>query len=186
MTNSPIQKIQEYRVKFLSGERFMKSIFSLFSVLFISIFFGVGCATTPVVDFEGTRIEDAVEQRLFSLVNEYRLTEGLPPIASSDVLRAKARTHSENMAQKKVPFNHNGFEERVAEIRNQIDVQYFSENISLSRGNDPNPADAIFASWKKSREHNRNLLGDYNLTGIGVVQNQKGDYYTTQIFIKKY
>ena len=34
--------------------------------------------------------------------------------------------------------------------------------------------------------HYENIIGDFNLTGIGVAVNEKNEYYFTQIFLKTY
>jgi len=39
--------------------------------------------------------------------------------------------------------------------------------------------------WLKSPGHRKNIKGDFDVTGIGVSKNAQGDYYFTQIFIKR-
>jgi uncharacterized protein YkwD len=48
-----------------------------------------------------------------------------------------------------------------------------------------NPAREAVESWKNSQGHRNNMLGDYDLTGIGVARNAQGHYFFTQIFLRQ-
>lgn len=45
-------------------------------------------------------------------------------------------------------------------------------------------ATAAVQGWIKSTGHRQNMEGNFNLTGIGVATNAKGQYYFTQMFIR--
>jgi uncharacterized protein YkwD len=45
-------------------------------------------------------------------------------------------------------------------------------------------AKKLVDAWIASRGHRQNILGNYNLTGIGIAHNKKGWGYYTQIFIR--
>ena len=47
-----------------------------------------------------------------------------------------------------------------------------------------NPGEVAVEGWIKSPGHHKNMIGDYDLTGIGIAQNSEGTYYFNQIFIK--
>ena len=38
--------------------------------------------------------------------------------------------------------------------------------------------------WINIPGTHKNIVGDHNLTGIGIAQNSKGQYYISQLFIK--
>jgi len=46
------------------------------------------------------------------------------------------------------------------------------------------PINAV-KGWINSPGHQKNMVGDYNLTGIGIAKNNVGEYYFTQLFVKK-
>jgi uncharacterized protein YkwD len=124
-----------------------------------------------------------IEARVHTLVNQYRVDKGYAPLTQSDIIAAQARKHSRNMADGTVPFSHDGFPERVEEIRKQIDIGGAGENVAMNSGYS-DPARVAVEGWLKSEGHRGNIEGNYDLTGIGVAQNSNGTYYLTQIFVK--
>ena len=47
-----------------------------------------------------------------------------------------------------------------------------------------NPGEKAVVGWINSPGHHKNIVGDFNLTGIGIAKNNEGKYYFNQIFIK--
>ncbi|TBR61550.1 alkaline phosphatase [Westiellopsis prolifica IICB1] len=121
-----------------------------------------------------------LEKLVFERINRYRASLGLKKLTLNANISKQARIHSQNMARGKVPFSHQGFEQRV----NAIPIRYISaaENVAYNLGYSDPAAEAI-TGWIKSPEHLVNIKGNYNLTGIGVATNNKGEVYLTQIFI---
>ncbi len=121
-----------------------------------------------------------LEKSIFAQINRYRATKGLPKLRLNANISKQARVHSQNMANGKVPFSHQGFERRV----NAISITYRSaaENVAYNLGFDDPAAEAV-KGWIKSPGHLKNIKGTYNLTGIGVAANGKGEFYLTQIFL---
>ena len=126
--------------------------------------------------FETTNLEKSV----FTQINQYRAKRGLKQLNLSEKISQQARIHSQNMATGEVPFSHQGFEQRVM----AIPLKYTSaaENVAYNTGYS-NPANEAVSGWLKSPGHLKNLQGKYNLTGVGVATNQKGEVYLTQIFL---
>jgi uncharacterized protein YkwD len=88
------------------------------------------------------------------------------------------------MAHGVVPFGHDGFIDRFNLIRMAIpSLSLMGENVALNRGFS-NPGQKAVDSWLASPGHLDNIVGDYNLSGVGVAVNSKGEYYFTQIFVK--
>jgi uncharacterized protein YkwD len=126
----------------------------------------------------------ALEQTVFKQINDYRASQKLPPLVFADQIATQARLHSQNMANKSVPFGHQGFDQRVQAIGQTIPYRAAAENVAFNMGY-TDPATQAVQGWLKSPGHLQNIRGNYGLTGIGVSQNAKGEIYFTQIFIKK-
>lgn len=150
----------------------------VFLLLFVSCSEDDGPVTPPV----DTGITE-IEARVHTLINQYRVEKGYAPLTLKDVITTQARQHSNNMASGSVPFSHDGFQQRVDEIKKQIDVGGAGENVAMNSGY-TDPARVAFDGWIKSDGHRANIEGNYDLTGIGVAQNSSGTYYLTQLFVK--
>lgn len=125
----------------------------------------------------------SIEQAVHTQINDYRQKQGLPPLTINKNISDIARTHSQNMADGKVPFSHNGFQERVQAIATTISYSSAAENVAYNMGY-TDPATKAVKGWLNSSGHLKNIRGNYNLTGIGVAKNAKGEYYFTQLFIR--
>ena len=125
----------------------------------------------------------SIEQKVHTQINAQRNKLGLPPLTINKNISDIARTHSQNMADGKVPFSHNGFQERVQAIGTTISYSSTAENVAYNMGYG-DPATKAVEGWLNSSGHLKNIQGNYNLTGIGVAKNAKGEYYFTQLFIR--
>ncbi|OUC15111.1 MAG: hypothetical protein B0A82_08570 [Alkalinema sp. CACIAM 70d] len=126
----------------------------------------------------------SLEQAVFNQINAYRKSQGLAPLVLNSTITQQARIHSQNMASKKVPFGHQGFDQRIKAIGTVIPWSSAAENVAYNYGYS-DPATQAVQGWLKSSGHLRNIRGSFDLTGIGVSRNAKGEIYFTQIFIKK-
>jgi uncharacterized protein YkwD len=134
---------------------------------------------------ENEELTDLVQQ-IFRGVNEYRTSLDLPPLSLNAHINQQAQIHSQNMAQQVVEFSHQGFQARVDALASegQIVYRHGAENVAFNQGYDQ-PAQIAIAEWIESKGHHKNMIGDFNLTGIGVAKNRAREYYFTQIFIKE-
>lgn len=129
-----------------------------------------------------------VERLLVQKVNAYRADAGLPALVASRTLDGEAQSWSAHMAGER-DFNHDP--SMSARLRAGVDGAQLSgvgENIAYSirgdaaTGKTPEQiADSLFAQWKDSPAHNRNMLGAYTVTGVGVSY-EGGRVYATQKF----
>lgn len=126
----------------------------------------------------------AMEESVHQQVNQYRQSRNLPPLKLDARISEQSRIHSQDMASGKVPFSHNGFEGRVKAIAKSIPYRKAGENVAYNMGYS-NPGKQAVEGWIKSPGHRQNMEGDFNLTGIGISKNAKGEYYLTQVFIKR-
>ncbi|MBD1911959.1 MULTISPECIES: CAP domain-containing protein [unclassified Leptolyngbya] len=126
---------------------------------------------------------NALEQKVFEQINAYRQSKGMPPLAYSSVIAQQSKQHSVEMSQQGA-INHNGFEQRVEAIAQSIRYRSAGENVASNRGY-ADPAAQAVIGWLNSPGHLHNIEGNFNLTGVGVVQAPDGTYYLTQIFIRR-
>ncbi|MEG4851897.1 CAP domain-containing protein [Microcoleus sp. B5-D4] len=132
---------------------------------------------TNVASSAITDLEKAVNQQ----INQYRASKKLPPLSIDQRITQIARIHSENMANGKVNFSHDGFEGRAKAIT--IPYQSVAENLAYNFGYSDPVRNAV-EGWIKSDGHRKNMEGQFNVTGIGVAKNAKGEYYFTQLFVR--
>ena len=126
----------------------------------------------------------ALEQSVHQQVNQYRKSRNLPPLTLDSRISVQARVHSDAMASGQVPFSHQGFEERVRLSTKSIPFRSAAENVAYNQGFS-DPGRQAVEGWIKSSGHRKNMEGNFNLTGIGVSKNARGEYYFTQIFIRR-
>ena len=123
------------------------------------------------------------EEEIHKSVNQYRVSLGLNPLTLNAEISEVAREHSNNMANVIVPFGHQGFRERVQQIRTTFSAVSSAENVAWNFSS-LEPCYVAFRGWVNSPGHQKNMVGDFNLTGIGVELGDNGSYYFTQIFIR--
>ena len=127
--------------------------------------------------------ERTMERIVVQAVNEYRAKKGLPPLRVSPIIAHEAKMHSLDMERKRIPFGHLYFGTRIKHIYGKIKYcNGGSENVAWFPPN--KSARDVVGLWLTSYGHRRNILGHYNLTGVGIVRDKRGWLYYTQIFIK--
>ena len=123
-----------------------------------------------------------MNERILQLVNEHRKSIGKNELKMIDVASAQAAQHSNDMMSGRTPFGHEAFNARVDAIKNNIGfINAAGENVAYGQLT----AEEVVNNWLHSPGHRENIEGDYNLTGIGVTQNNEGVIYFTQIFVLK-
>jgi len=125
-----------------------------------------------------------LEQEVYRLVNQHRSKEGLTGLEWSEVIANECRLHSQRMSSGKIKLSHEGFDDRMARIRREIDFSKGAENEAFhERVKDP--AREAVETWLKSSGHRANMEGEYDMTGVGIATNKEGRYHFTQIVVKK-
>lgn len=151
----------------------------LLSPVLLAVLVWITACGNPFGPSNDSAPED-VEKEVFKLVNDYRRNVGKSELTRNAAIDAIARSHSQDMADGKVPFGHDGFNDRLALIGETIPWRAAAELIALS-----GDAKEAVDSWIQSNEHRINLEGDYELGGVGVVKAKTGSsFYMTQILIK--
>lgn len=123
------------------------------------------------------------EKSIFDRVNQYRQSQNLPPLTIDPIISAQAKAHSEKMARVG-KIGHEGFNDRVQSVSKEIVYRSASENVGYNMGYD-RPEAIVVQDWIDSPGHQKNMVGRYDLTGIGSFKNARGETYFTQIFIRK-
>ncbi|MDZ8240963.1 MAG: CAP domain-containing protein [Nostoc sp. ChiQUE01a] len=171
---------------------------TIYGIGLATLFFGSGAIATSITEptfipmssdissdtvkiAQSTINTAAIEQSVFTQINNYRSSKGLPKLTRNSAIDNQARIHSQNMASGKVAFGHTGFQERLKAIR--ISYRGAAENVAYNQGYS-DPATQAVQGWLKSPGHLANIVGNYNLTGVGVASNSKGQIYFTQIFLR--
>lgn len=159
---------------------------SLLTAVSISLITAISCSEKihpAAVNYleTGVALSD-INRDILLHVNEYRKTKGLAALQMNTVISVAAEGHSKAMADKKIPFGHDGFESRVKAIREQLGlIRSSAENVAY--GNIT--AREVVNGWIKSPGHRKNIEGSFSLTGIGLSRNKTGTIYFTQIFAAK-
>ncbi|MEO1430451.1 MAG: CAP domain-containing protein [Cyanobacteria bacterium J06633_8] len=126
----------------------------------------------------------AIEKSVHRQINEYRKKQGLKPLKLNSKISKIARQHSKKMADKQVAFGHNGVRSRYNKISKVVEYRGVAENVAYNMGY-KNPGKNAVTGWIKSSGHRRNIKGKYQVTGIGIAKNSKGEYYFTQLFVNQ-
>jgi uncharacterized protein YkwD len=138
-----------------------------------------GCGDNPV-----SPEHSSLELQVHELINQHRLSKGLPALTLNATISAQARDHSFKMANGSRAFGHDFFDDRKAAINQTIPLERASENVAFNLGA-ADPAATAVEGWLNSPEHLANIEGGFDLTGIGIVQDNSGRFLFTQIFVKK-
>ena len=128
-------------------------------------------------------VMNSSERSIYNRVNQYRQSQNLPPLTIDPIISAQAKVHSEKMARVG-KIGHEGFNDRVQSVSKEIVYRSAAENVGYSVGYAQPEAIAV-EDWIGSPGHQKNMVGRYDLTGIGSAKNAKGETYFTQIFIRK-
>lgn len=139
---------------------------------------------TLIAQTTATSSLSAIEKSAFEQVNKYRASKGLPALTWNDAIAQQARIHSQNMANGKVSFSHDGFNQRVQAIAKTVPYRGAAENVAYNQGF-KDPATQAVQGWLKSTGHRTNIEGNHNVSGLGIAKNAKGEYYLTQVFIRR-
>lgn len=149
-------------------------------------------------------VDDATQARIIEAlivqkVNAYRANAGLPELVVSATVTADARAWSKHMSDSD-DFNHDPIYKYLGAGKlDGGDTTYASENIAYNhRENfgdkwgadgtlkDPaQAANALFDQWKNSSGHDKNMLAQNNVVGVGVHIAKHGErtrIYGTQKF----
>lgn len=119
---------------------------------------------------------------IINLVNEIRQLKHLPALKILPAASFEAARHSEDMAARRVPFGHDGFNQRAVALANELKGSSATgENVATGKMT----AKEVVAAWLKSPAHRANIEGNFTYTGVGVAKDSHGVLFYTELFVKK-
>jgi uncharacterized protein YkwD len=130
---------------------------------------------------KGGTSEINLNYAVLKLINKHRAGQYLSPLQMNPHIQVIATQHAQDMAAGKIPFGHQGFEERAKMLLSKLHGSSVVENVASGQENAP----SIVNSWLDSNSHRNNIEGDFNLTGIGVAKSGNQKMFYCQILIKK-
>ena len=121
------------------------------------------------------------ETQLVTLINDYRVSQGLNALQVINHISYKSQEHNEYMIENNV-VNHDYFEQRSNNIIQVLGAERVGENIAYNYLT----AESAMQAWLNSPGHKANIVGDYTHFGISVTVNpETGRKYYTNMFMKK-
>uniref|UniRef100_A0A7S1WR39 SCP domain-containing protein n=1 Tax=Alexandrium catenella TaxID=2925 RepID=A0A7S1WR39_ALECA len=121
-----------------------------------------------------------ISRKVFDRTNAYRASEGLPSLEWSDGIAAIAAEHASKMASGEARFSHQGFAQRAASF--PVAHSSAGENLAACRGSAPQQvANCTVDGWIQSRTHEENLVGRFDLCGVGTARSREGAFFLAQL-----
>ena len=118
-------------------------------------------------------------EEILKYVNQFRADNGKPALTMNPDMVETAAIHSTAMAKGTVPFGHDNFDLRFKYVSAKLGrINAFAENVAMGKMD----ARQVVDGWAHSPGHRKNMLGDYNLTGIATATAADGQIYFTQLF----
>ena len=154
-----------------------KTFLIIIYLLFLASFLSTGCKDDPVSTNESNP-SNSIEQEVHLLINEHRVSIGLAELEWNETIAEQCRNHSIEMANAHT-INHDGFNERINNIRETIPWSWAGENVAYHFS-----AQGAVTAWLNSPGHKSNIESNSNLTGVGVAFDEDSVMYFTQIFIR--
>ena len=140
---------------------------------------GVGGCPSTNRPLDAVFVFSTDESETHAQVDAYRAQQDLPPLEADELLGELARLHSEDMLAGRVPFSHDGFDERAGTMA-EAGFLASGENVAVNAGFS-DPVTTAVEGWLDSPGHHDNIVGDWTHTGVGIATD--GDqYYFTQLF----
>ncbi|MEM6343433.1 MAG: CAP domain-containing protein [Bacteroidota bacterium] len=124
-----------------------------------------------------------VAKDVFVQTNRYRKSVGLNALKVQPELNSIAQKHSQAMASGRRPFSHQGFDQRVEEVKAYAKKDWrVAENLYATFNTRKIGSQAL-KDWVASPGHKENLQGRFIFTGIGVARSKAGEYFITQLYV---
>ncbi len=122
----------------------------------------------------------SIELEILNLINKHRESKGLNTLNNMPIIKSVAYSHTDYMADKDV-VSHDNFFIRSNYLKSNIGAKQVSENVAYGYTS----AESVVNAWIRSEGHKANLEGDYTNFDISAEKSLDGNWYYTNIFIKK-
>ena len=135
------------------------------------------------------RPDNSVSGQVFAAVNAYRRSHGAAELQRHAGLDRLAQAHCEYLRQNRGKFgiygknvSHLGSEGRALVARERYHMLNSSENVASIKTTKNEVTPALVRLWTNSKDHEKNLLSSWTHTGVGVVIDDDGTAFSTEIF----
>ena len=144
----------------------------------------------PVKPSAAPAVETSEERRFVELCNEERKKRGLSQLVIDPLLIEVAREHSKEMLDKAY-FNHNSptttiktpMDRYLKAVHARPEYACVGENLFYCTIVDVNRGHNAFMNSPTHRENV--LFARYEKIGVGIVKNERGEFWVTQMFLTK-
>ncbi|RNC87160.1 MAG: CAP domain-containing protein [Winogradskyella sp.] len=160
--------------------RLLLSAIAVFALMSLT-----SCSSEDFTEQEVLSIADApqakpLEIEILELINAYRISKDLNPLTNNTTVKAVAYTHTDYMREVN-NVSHDNFYARKQSLQENQNAQTVSENVAFGYTS----AESLVNAWINSPSHRNNIEGNYTDFDISAEQDEEGDWYYTNIFIKK-
>nr|WP_255610456.1 CAP domain-containing protein [Robertkochia sp. 3YJGBD-33] len=142
------------------------------------------CANESITETENlyvASLEDvSLQNEVFELINEHRISISLNPLKNLDIVYAKAEEHTNYMIATQ-EANHDYFFEREAYLKSNANAALVAENVAFAY----TTATGVVNGWLNSEQHRAVIEGDFTHASISARKDKEGNFYFTHIFIKR-
>ena len=121
-----------------------------------------------------------IEIEILELLNEHRISAGLNSLGNNGTVKAVAFTHTDYMIEVD-NVSHDNFYQRKQIIQANENAQIVSENVAYGYTS----AQSVVNAWLNSPGHKSNIEGNFTDFDISAEQDTEGNWYYTNIFIKR-
>ncbi|MFT5753027.1 MAG: hypothetical protein ACI924_000233 [Flavobacterium sp.] len=152
------------------------------AVLLLTI---ASCSTPEEASIESIEVikfydYSKIENETLDLINRYRDSVGLSQLEKINHISYISSEHSDEMVQTNI-IGHANFAQRQSNLHTVLGALKVGENVAYNYSTPK----SVIKAWIKSQNHKANLDGDYTNFGISIRENEIGQKFYTNIFIKK-
>ena len=151
------------------------------------------CATPPETRkmsvSASPRPTSSLSGQVVQEVNSYRRSHGKSELQRHPGLDRLAQEHSEYLRNKRGTFglngsnvSHYGFENRAINARERFQMGAISENVGAANHPGQKKPPVLVRLWSESKGHDANMRNSWTHTGVGVVVDNDGMVFATQLF----
>ncbi|WP_422091089.1 CAP domain-containing protein [Tenacibaculum ovolyticum] len=124
--------------------------------------------------------ENPIEIEILNLVNNHRVANGYATLDKLQAIKSQTNNHTNYMIEKE-KISHDFFFERKEYLNKNVNSKSVAENVAYGYSS----ASSVLNAWLKSKNHKKNIEGDFTHFEITAKQDLKGNWYYTNIFVKK-
>jgi uncharacterized protein YkwD len=151
----------------------------------VLLFTVVSCSTPEEASIESIEVikfydYSEIENETLDLINNYRDSVGLNQLEKINHISYISSEHSDEMVQTNI-IGHANFAQRQSNLHTALGALKVGENVAYNYSTPK----SVIKAWIKSQNHKANLDGDYTNFGISIRENEVGQKFYTNIFIKK-